>query len=316
MSEPLDLVVAERRQETADIVSLVLRRSDGAPLPAWEPGAHVDLILSDSLERQYSLCGGDARSWRIAVLREQEGRGGSAHVHRELGVGSRLHVRGPRNRFRLEPAPSYRFVAGGIGITPILPMLKAATSKAATGDWSLYYGGRSRQSMAFTEELAADHPADRIRLCEGPLDLPEFLSGLRPGELVYACGPESLLTAVAAIVPPEALRTERFSAPQAGTTGNTVGNTAGNTPFEVELARSGRTLTVAADQSILATLQRAGVEVLYSCTEGTCGTCETDVLSGKVDHRDSVLTPQERACGDTLMVCVSRAKEGRLTLDL
>lgn len=311
MSEPLDLVVAERRQETADIVSLFLRRPDGAPLPAWEPGAHIDLVLSDSLERQYSLCGGDARSWRIAVLREQEGRGGSAYVHRELETGSRLRVRGPRNRFRLEPAPSYRFVAGGIGITPILPMLKAAT-----GEWSLCYGGRSRQSMAFTEELAADHPADRIRLREGPLDLPEFLAGLRPGELVYACGPESLLTAVAAIVPPEVLRTERFSATQAVTAGNTAGDTAGNMPFEVELARTGRTLTVSADQSILATLQRAGVEVLYSCTEGTCGTCETDVLSGKVDHRDSVLTPQERACDDTLMVCVSRAKEGRLTLDL
>ncbi|MGW7074832.1 PDR/VanB family oxidoreductase [Streptomyces sp. NPDC054866] len=304
MSELLvDLVVTERRQEAADVVSLFLRRPDGAPLPAWEPGAHVDLVLSDGLERQYSLCGGDAHTWRIAVLRERESRGGSAHVHGELGPGSRVYARGPRNHFRLEPAPSYRFVAGGIGITPILPMLHAAA-----GEWTLYYGGRARQSMAFTEELATSHPADRIRLCEGPLDLPEFLAGLRPGELVYACGPESLLTSIEALVPPEALRTERFTPTQAVT--------AGNTPFEVELARSGRTLMVPADESILATLQRAGVEVLYSCTEGTCGTCETDVLSGKVDHRDSVLTAQERACDDTLMVCVSRAKEGRLTLDL
>ncbi|GAA3088673.1 PDR/VanB family oxidoreductase [Streptomyces rectiviolaceus] len=303
MSELLDLVVAERRQETADVVSLLLRRPDGAPLPAWEPGAHVDLVLPDNLERQYSLCGGDARSWRIAVLRQRQGRGGSAYVHGDLGSGARVHARGPRNHFRLEAATSYRFVAGGIGITPILPMLNAAA-----GEWSLYYGGRSHQSMAFTEELTARHPTDRIRLCEGPLDLPEYLAGLRPGELVYACGPESLLAAVEAIVPPEVLRTERFIATRA--------DSAGDTPFEVELARSGRTLTVPADQSILATLQRAGVEVLYSCTEGTCGTCETEVVAGRVDHRDSVLTAQERACNDTLMVCVSRAKEGRLTLDL
>ncbi|MGW7066715.1 PDR/VanB family oxidoreductase [Streptomyces sp. NPDC054855] len=303
MSDLLDLVVTERRQETADVVSLFLSRPDSAPLPAWEPGAHVDLVLADNLERQYSLCGGDARVWRIAVLREPESRGGSAHVHGQLAPGSRVLARGPRNHFRLEPAPSYRFVAGGIGITPILPMLDAAA-----GAWTLYYGGRARRSMAFTDELTARHPADRIRLCEGPLDLPEYVASLRPGELVYACGPESLLAAVEALVPPEALRTERFTPTQA--------DVGGDAPFEVELARSGRTLTVPADQTILATLQRAGVEVLYSCTEGTCGTCETEVLAGAVDHRDSVLTAQERACNDTLMVCVSRAKEGRLTLDL
>ncbi|MFC8131509.1 PDR/VanB family oxidoreductase [Streptomyces sp. NPDC057302] len=303
MSELLDLVVAERRQESADVVSLILRRPDGAPLPAWEPGAHVDLVLADGLERQYSLCGGDTSSWRIAVLREREGRGGSAYVHGELIPGIRVRARGPRNHFPLEAAPSYRFVAGGIGITPILPMLNAVA-----GEWSLYYGGRSRQAMAFTEELETGHRADRIRLCEGPLDLPAYLAGLRPGELVYACGPEPLLAAVEAIVPPEALRTERFTA--------TTADTTGDRPFEVELARSGRTLTVPADASILATLRKAGVEVLYSCTEGTCGTCETEVLAGAVDHRDSVLTEQERASDDTLMVCVSRAKEGRLTLDL
>lgn len=309
MSELLDLVVAERRQETADVVSLFLRRPDGAPLPAWEPGSHIDLVLADSLTRQYSLCGGDARSWQVAVLREREGRGGSAYVHDVLKVGSRVRAQGPRNHFGLEPAPSYRFVAGGIGITPILPMLSAAA-----GPWSLYYGGRSRRSMAFAAQLPARYPADRIRLCEGELDLSGYLTGLRPGELVYACGPESLLAAVEAIVPPEALRTERFTAARADTAA--TADTAGDRPFEVELARSGRTMTVPAGQSILATLQEAGVEVLYSCTEGTCGTCETEVLAGRVDHRDSVLTADERARDDTMMVCVSRAKEGRLTLDL
>ncbi|MFJ8825068.1 PDR/VanB family oxidoreductase [Streptomyces sp. NPDC102467] len=305
MTDPLDtldLVVAERRQEAVGVVSLILRRPDGAPLPGWEPGAHVDLLLSEGGERQYSLCGGDERSWRIAVLREPGGRGGSAHVHDALRLGSSVSVRGPRNHFRLEPAPAYRFVAGGIGITPIVPMLAAAT------EWSLFYGGRSRGSMAFAEELTARHPADRLHLCEGPLDLASQLAGLRPGELVYACGPESLLTAVEALVPPEALRTERFTP--------TVTDTGGDTPFEVELARSGRTVTVPADRTILATLRDAGIEVLYSCTEGTCGTCETDVLAGEVEHRDSVLSPRERACNDTLMVCVSRAKGARITLDL
>ncbi|WP_338703180.1 PDR/VanB family oxidoreductase [Streptomyces sp. Q6] len=304
MTETLDLVVADRRQEADGVVSLLLRRPDGAPLPDWEPGAHVDLCLRDGLERQYSLCGGDTSSWRIAVLREPAGRGGSALVHDELTPGRAVRARGPRNHFRLEPAPAYRFVAGGIGITPILPMLASAT-----GDWSLFYGGRSRASMAFAAELDTLHPAERLHLCEGPLDLAAQLADLRPGELVYACGPESLLAAVERLVPSEALRTERFTA--------TAADTDGDEAFEVELARSGRTVTVPRDRSVLAALQDAGVEVLYSCTEGTCGTCETDVLAGEVDHRDSVLTPQERACDETMMVCVSRAaKGGRLTLDL
>ncbi|MGH4035230.1 PDR/VanB family oxidoreductase [Actinomycetota bacterium Odt1-20B] len=302
MTEPLDLVVAARRQEAAEVVSLTLHRPDGAPLPAWEPGAHIDLLLEDGLERQYSLCGGDARSWRIAVLREHDGRGGSAQVHDRLHPGSRVLARGPRNHFRLEPAPAYRFVAGGIGITPILPMLTVVE------EWTLLYGGRSRASMAFTGELAGRHPAGRIQLQEGPLDVEPYLAGLRPGELVYACGPEALLAAVEELVPPEALRTERFTA--------SVDDPADDREFEVELARSGRMLTVPAGRSILATLREAGIEVLYSCTEGTCGTCETDVLEGEVDHRNSVLTAQERSRHDTLLVCVSRAKGERLTLDL
>ncbi|WP_328885434.1 PDR/VanB family oxidoreductase [Streptomyces sp. NBC_00316] len=305
MNDLLDLVVADRRQEAVGVVSLTLRHPDGLPLPSWEPGAHIDLFLADGLERQYSLCGppGSA-SWRIAVLLEPDGRGGSAHVHSALRPGTRLQARGPRNHFPLEPAPAYRFVAGGIGITPVLPMLTAA----ASADWSLLYGGRSLSTMAFTEELSAGHPADRVRLHEGRLDLGGYLTGLRPGELVYACGPASLLTAVEALVPLESLRLERFTPP--------VADTSSDAPFELELARTGKVLTVPADRSILQTLQSAGVDVLYSCTEGTCGTCETDLLAGEADHRDSVLTPDERACNETLMVCVSRARSARLTLDL
>ncbi|WP_306322006.1 MULTISPECIES: PDR/VanB family oxidoreductase [unclassified Streptomyces] len=310
MSDPLldtlDLAVAERRQEATGVVSLLLRRPDGAPLPAWEAGAHIDVLLDESLERQYSLCGGDDRSWRIAVLREPDGRGGSARVHDGLKEGAAIRARGPRNHFRLEPAPAYRFVAGGIGVTPIVPMLAEATQQGAA--WSLSYGGRSRETMAFADELTARHPGGRIALVEGLLDLPSTLADLRPGELVYACGPEPLLKALEELVPAEVLRTERFTPAAADTSGDTA--------FEVELASCGRVLKVPADRTVLATLQEAGVEVLYSCTEGTCGTCETDVLAGEVDHRDSVLTAAERDSDETMMVCVSRAKGARLTLDL
>lgn len=309
MNDIIDLVVAGRREEAAGVVSLTLRQGDGQALPAWQPGAHVDLLLTEGLERSYSLCGppGGAQ-WRVAVLREAEGRGGSAFVHSRLQPGDRIRARGPRNHFPLEPAPHHRFVAGGIGITPILPMLAAAS--AASSEWSLLYGGRSASSMAFVEELTTCHPAERVTFATGHLDLDGHLAGLRPGELVYACGPASLLEAVASRVPASALRTERFTAAAA--------DTGGDTAFDVELARSNLVLTVPPDRSILQAVQQAGVTVLYSCTEGTCGTCETDVLSGEVDHRDSVLTEEERDANETMMICVSRCRApgGRLTLDL
>lgn len=305
----LDLVVAGRREEAAGVVSLTLRRPGGGALPDWRPGAHVDLLLAEGLERQFSLCGRPgAQEWRIAVLREPEGRGGSDFVHTRLAPGSRVRARGPRNHFPLEPAARHRFVAGGIGITPILPMLDAA--RALSSDWSLLYGGRSRTSMAFVAELTERHPAARLTFATGPLDLDGYLADLRPGELVYACGPASLLTAVEARVPASALRVERFTA--------TPADTAGDTSFQVELARSGLLLTVPPGRSVLEAVRQAGVEVLYSCTEGTCGTCETDVLAGDPEHRDTVLTEAERAAGETMMICVSRCRTpgGRLTLDL
>ncbi|MGW7822320.1 PDR/VanB family oxidoreductase [Streptomyces puniciscabiei] len=305
-----ELVVATREFAAEGVLTLTLRDPLGGELPAWEPGAHVDLLLGPGLERQYSLCGdpADRTAWRIAVLREPDGRGGSAYVHEQVGEGGKIRVRGPRNHFRLEPAHRYRFVAGGIGITPILPMLAAA--ERAGADWSLLYGGRTRASMAFTGELA--RYGDRVTLAPqdetGLLDLGPVLDDPPDGTLVYCCGPGPLLDAVEERCPDGVLRVERFQPKdrQAG----------GDEEFEVVLARSGRTVTVPPAVSVLDAVRAAGVEVLYSCTEGTCGTCETDVLEGAPDHRDSVLTQEERSAGDTMMICVSRCRGARLVLDL
>ncbi|MFF6986635.1 2Fe-2S iron-sulfur cluster-binding protein [Streptomyces sp. NPDC010273] len=305
-----ELVVEEREFAADGVLALTLRHPLGEQLPAWEPGAHIDVLLGPGLERQYSLCGdpADRTSWRIAVLREPDGRGGSAYVHGQLEQGGKVRVRGPRNHFRLEPAPRYRFVAGGIGITPLLPMLAAA--EAAGAEWSLLYGGRTRNSIAFTEEL--ERYGDRVTVAPqdeaGLLDLPSVLDDVPDGTLVYCCGPGPLLDAVEARCPGDVLRVERFQ-PKAQVVGT-------DGEFEVVLEQSGKTLTVAVGVSVLDTVRAAGVEVLFSCTEGTCGTCETDVLDGVPDHRDSVLSEDERAAGETMLICVSRCRGKRLVLDL
>ncbi|MEU9559821.1 PDR/VanB family oxidoreductase [Streptomyces fumanus] len=304
------LVVADARPAADGVRVLTLRHPLGEPLPEWTPGAHLDLLLAPDLERQFSLCGdpADREVWRVAVLREPAGRGGSAYVHEKLAPGAEVRVRGPRNHFPLEPAPRYRFVAGGIGITPILPMLAAA--EAAGAEWTLLYGGRSRASMAFTGELAAY--GDRVTLAPedetGLLDLAAVLDHLPPDTLVYCCGPGPLLDAVEERCPPQVLRTERFR-PKERPAGE-------DEEFEVVLARSGRSVTVPPHVSVLDAVRAAGAEVLYSCAEGTCGTCETEVVEGVPDHRDSVLTEEERAAGETMLICVSRCRGKRLVLDL
>lgn len=306
----------EEISEAADGVRLLrLVSPDGADLPAWTPGSHIDLHTGD-LVRQYSLCGdlADRHSWTVAVLREPESRGGSSFVHDKLAPGDTALVRGPRNHFALEPAPRYRFIAGGIGITPLLPMLAAATTAGA--DWTLEYGGRSRASMAFAEDVLATY-GDRIHLLPqdevGLLPLDRILADPQPGELVYCCGPTPLLSAVEEACrawPQGALHMEHFS-PK-------VIDGATDVAFEVELADTGTTLPVPADRSILDVVREAGLDPLTSCEEGTCGTCETGVLAGDVDHRDSILTAAEQEANDVMYICVSRAAAGcpRLVLEL
>ncbi|MFD4197167.1 PDR/VanB family oxidoreductase [Amycolatopsis thermoflava] len=309
----MTLEVTAREARAEGVVALTLSRPDGGRLPDWTPGAHIDLVLPNGLTRQYSLCGDrwDAHSYRIGVLREPAGRGGSAYVHDRLRPGDRVGVGGPRNNFPLVPSGRYLFVAGGIGITPLLPMIHQADLLGA--DWTLLYGGRRRASMAFTDELAGY--GDRVHLVpedeHGLLDLASWLGTPRPGTKVYCCGPAPLLAAVESACrdwPPFSLHVERFTAREQAP--------ARDEPFEVELRRTGATVTVTPGISVLEAARGAGVDVLSSCRQGTCGTCETGVLAGVPDHRDSILADHERAAGEVMFVCVSRSCTDRLVLDL
>jgi ferredoxin-NADP reductase len=308
------MVVAEVKAEAADVVSVRLAGIDGAALPPWSPGAHIDLVLPSARMRQYSLCGDptDRHRYRIAVRRLPNGGGGSVEVH-TLTTGERVTVHGPRQAFPLLSAPRYLFMAGGIGITPILPMARAAA--AAGLDWRLVYVGRDRASMPFLDELSA--LGDRVLVRtddehDGPADGAELL-GHAPGagSVGYCCGPPPMLASVRAAMREAAsegmldvLHAERFAPPPV----------LGGRELTVELARSGESLTVPGDRSVLEVVREKLPDVAYSCRQGFCGTCKVRVLSGKVEHRDHALAPYERA--DTMTICVSRATGDRLVLDL
>jgi len=299
------------------VVSLELGHSDNAPLPPWQPGAHIDLHLPSGLTRSYSLCGDpqDADTYRIAILRVRPGRGGSEEVHRIGHPGTRITASRPRNSFALESATSYAFVAGGIGVTPLLAM---ARHVAFVGrPWSFLYGGRSRGSMPFVDEIGS-LPGGLVRLVpQSEAGLPNFteaFAALPAGAAVYCCGPgpmiDAVLAAGASIRPEIPVHLERFSAP--GTSGSRDKGGA----FVVTLARSRVTVSVPAGISILEAVRTACPTVMSSCEEGICSACETEVLAGVPDHRDSVLTPAERAANKYMMICVSRALSTHLVLDL
>ncbi|MGN6722142.1 MAG: PDR/VanB family oxidoreductase [Marmoricola sp.] len=307
-----ELEVLEAHVAADDVVALTLVHPDGEDLPPWTPGAHIDLILGDDVVRQYSLCGSPAEPnrWRVGVLKTPDSRGGSKAVH-SLEVGAKVRVRGPRNHFPFVSAKRYLFVAGGIGITPLLPMI--AEADAAGADWRLVYGGRTRGSMAFVDELAGY--GDRVVLMPqdeaGMPDLDALLGTPEDDTLVYTCGPTGLLDAIeqrCSSWPAGSLHLERFAAKAT--------DDSGNTEFELVLQSSGLTLTVPPDKSIFDVCKEAGVSVVGSCLEGVCGTCETEVVEGDVDHRDSVLNEEEQESNEYMMICVSRCRGARLTLDL
>ncbi|MFM9537019.1 PDR/VanB family oxidoreductase [Streptomyces turgidiscabies] len=314
-SRALRLTVASYEKVADGVVQL---RLEGRELPGWTPGAHLDLVLPSGLVRQYSLCGdpADTSAYTVATRLVPDGRGGSREVHEEVRAGTTVEVRGPRNRFPLTPAPAYVFVAGGIGITPILPMLRAVDAQPGL-EWRLLYGGRSRASMPYLaeiEKLGADAGTGRVTVVaedeDGLPDLDALFADVAaelPEETaVYCCGPEALTAAVEARIPEGAvLCRERFG-PRT--------STGGDRPFEVELRRSGRTLKVTADSTVLAAVRAELPDTAYSCEQGFCGTCQQRVLGGEVDHRNELLTDAERT--DSMLICVSRARRGPLVLDL
>ncbi|WP_350281377.1 PDR/VanB family oxidoreductase [Kribbella sp. HUAS MG21] len=288
-------------QVAKDTVELTLRPVNGQ-LPPWEPGAHVDLVLPSGLVRQYSIAGERDGGYVVTVLREPDGRGGSAELHR-LTPGTRIGMRGPRNKFPLVDAPSYLFVAGGIGITPFLPMLDARDN------WRLVYRGRSRASMAYATELTQDERVTLLPADETPRpDLAGLLREVAPGTAVYCCGPESLMKAVEEAMPEHlTLYTERFVPTE---------RSAAAEPFEAVLQRSGVVVQVPSERSLLDAIHEVDPTLDAACEDGICGSCEVRVLGGVPEHRDDVLQNHERDRTDVMYPCVSRAKGRRIVLDV
>ncbi|MDQ4491616.1 PDR/VanB family oxidoreductase [Sinomonas sp. ASV486] len=309
-------VVTAVERAADGVVALTLAHPEGRRLPDWTPGAHVDLVLADGTMRQYSLCGDrwDAHAYRIGVLRDPASRGGSATIHDTLRAGDTVGLGGPRNTFRLVPSPRYVFVAGGIGVTPLLPMIRQAELLGA--DWHLFYLGRSRSTMAFLDELVPHGQRVTVLAKDeaGPSDIRATIGPARADTKVYACGPQRLLDGVLAAAeadrwPEGWVRVERFAAAEQG-------EPARAQAFDVVLARSGATVTVAPGTTVLDAIQAAGAAVLSSCRVGTCGTCEVAVLDGAPDHRDSILSPAERRANTCMFPCVSRSCSDRLVLDV
>ncbi len=320
MNKLIRVRVATRQDEALDICSLDLVPADGGALPAFTAGAHIDVHLPGGLVRQYSLCNapGETQRYRIAVLRDAASRGGSTTVHDQLQVGTVLDIGVPRNLFELDrSAPHHLLLAGGIGITPLLAM---AEQLAAQGrPFSLHHATRSRERTPFIAQLATAAYAAEVHhhFDDGPamqkLDLAATLRSAPAGSHLYVCGPTGFMEAVLAAGRAQGwdearLHREYFAAAPTGA--------AGDGGFELELASSGRVIPVAADQTALAALLAAGLDIPMSCEQGVCGTCLTGVKSGVPDHRDQYLTPEERAANNQFLPCCSRASSPRLVLDL
>lgn len=310
----MPLRVAAVRDEAQGIRSFELVHPDGAALPPFEPGAHVRVQTPSGAWRKYSLCNDPAERHRyvIAVKREDSGQGGSASMHAALYAGRTLPTVPPDNAFALvAPARAYLFIAGGIGITPILSMIRSF-GELPPAPWKLVYLTRAPEVTAFRDELAA--LGSRVRIhhdqgdAAGALDLWPLLEKPDTAHL-YCCGPRALMDSVRDMTGHWSPRLVHFESFVEG--GSTQ---ADDRPFQVRLARSGMELEVPAGQSILSVLHEHGVRVPSSCESGTCGTCRTALLEGEADHRDMVLMPDEHP--HQVMVCVSRARSPCLVLDL
>jgi vanillate monooxygenase ferredoxin subunit len=320
MSPLIRVRVAARREEALDICGLDLVAVNGGPLPAFTAGAHIEVHLPGGLVRPYSLCNapGETQRYQIAVLRDAASRGGSVAVHEHLKPGAELDIGAPRNLFALdESAPHHLLLAGGIGITPLLAMAERLWSQGALFD--LHHCTRSRDRTPFVARMAASPFAGQVQHHHDDgdaaqrLDLTGTLARAPQDSHLYVCGPTGFMDAVltaarAAGWAEERLHREYFAAAPV--------DHANDGSFEIELASSGRVIPVKADQSALAALLAAGLDIPMSCEQGVCGTCLTGVKSGTPDHRDQYLTPEERAANDQFLPCCSRASSARLVLDL
>lgn len=306
-------VVASRTQLTGSLVQLRIVAANGSPVPEWEPGAHIDLHLLSGRIRQYSLHGDprDRGGLDVSVVREETGQGGSVEVF-DLEVGAGVGIGGPRNHFPLVDAPQYLFVAGGIGITALRPMLEAVAGSGQP--WRLVYRGRTRQDMAFADELSERYPsAVEISTADtGPRpDLGAALAGLPDGAAVYCCGPASMMNALEQVIGDEhpglTLHLERFAP--------TVRDDSRNQAFQVYLAQTGDVVDVPVDRSVLDSLRPVLPELPGSCETGVCGSCEMRVLAGRPEHRDHILVGDERNRTDLMYPCVSRSADPLLVVD-
>ncbi len=303
-----------------DIALFDLVAEDGAALPPFSAGSHVDVFLPNGLVRQYSLCNDPVESHRyqIAVLKDAGGRGGSSAMHDAVRLGDALSISAPKNHFPLaHAAESSLLLAGGIGITPLLCM--AERLSAIGQPFSMHYCARSSERMAFVERIRGARFAEQVEFhfddgaAGQKLDIPGLLQTPASGVHLYTCGPKGFMDAVLSAArqagwPEDRLHSEFFSAEPI--------RKADDGGFEVQLASSGRVIPVAADQSVAAALAAAGVPVATSCEQGVCGTCLTRVLEGEPDHRDMYLTPDEQAANNQFLPCCSRSRSARLVLDL
>lgn len=315
--------VSDVQAEARDVMLVELRAPDGGVVPPFEPGAHLEMELPNGLIRHYSLVN-DCRErdrYVVAVGRAANGRGGSTFLHQSVHRGMRLSINAPRNNFALEPAAdSFLFVAGGIGVTPMMSMI--TWCEANERPWRLVYASRNAQRAAFYETLRPYGSRVHFHFDDQTgtvLDVEPWMADTRPGEHVYCCGPQPLMEAVrdgAGPRDPATVHFEYFVAPVAPPAAAVDGTDGAAGSFRLELRKAGLSFDVPPEQSILDVLEEHGLALPYSCREGLCGTCQTDVVDGEIDHRDYVLSNDERAAGKTMMICVSRALSPTLVLDL
>lgn len=314
-AQPMTLQVARFVAEARGVVSLELVDPCGGELPEFAPGAHIELRLPNNQVRLYSLLNDSRERYRyvIAVALAERSEGGSSYIHGHVREGDLLQVMPPRNLFPLDTsAQSYCFIAGGIGVTPLLSML--SWCQQAGKPWRLLYCARSRGRAIRVEELAALPQVTLHFDDEQPqrVDLEALLAGVQPGEQVWCCGPQGMMQAVeqaAGHLPVEHLHFESFTAAPPA-------DDLAEHPFDIVLRRSNLRLQVPVGRSILEVLQEHGIKVTFACRSGVCGACDTAVCAGEPDHRDMVLNAEQRASGKRMLICVSRAKGDVLELDL